>query len=308
MAPAATGSPPDILPKVVTLLVMKLIRCGRPDHEVPAVLDPDGTRRDVSAFTADFDRGFFARGGIPLLQEWYAQQREHCPIIVPEERLGCPVALPPFMLCVGLNYADHAAETGAKLPTEPVLFGKASSAVCGPHDPIFLPPGSTHLDYEVELGLVIGTTVRHFTVAQATTAIAGYLLINDVSERHYQKERGGQWIKGKSYDHFAPAGPWLASADELGDVSKLALQLRVNGELRQNGSTGNMLFSPAQIVAYASQFMTLVPGMIISTGTPAGVAMGMKPEPRYLAVGDRLELSVTGLGSHLCNVVPSPYG
>ena len=287
---------------------MKLIRCGRPDLEVPAVLDPDGTRRDVSAFTPDFDSGFFARGGIPLLAAWYADHREECPVIVPEERLGCPVALPPFMLCVGLNYADHAKETGAKLPTEPVLFGKAPTAICGPDDAIYLPPGSTQLDYEVELGLVIGTTARHLSEADAPSAIAGYLLINDVSERHYQKERGGQWIKGKSYDHFAPAGPWLASADELGDIGKLALHLRVNGELRQDGSTGNMLFTPAQIVAYASQFMTLVPGMVISTGTPAGVAMGMKPEPTYLKTGDRLELSVTGLGSQRSEIVPSPYG
>lgn len=287
---------------------MKLIRCGRPDLEVPAVLDPDGTRRDVSAFTTDFDSGFFARGGIPLLTAWYADHREECPVIVPEERLGCPVALPPFMLCVGLNYADHAKETGAKLPTEPVLFGKAPTAICGPDDAIYLPPGSTHLDYEVELGLVIGTTARHLSEADAPSAIAGYLLINDVSERHYQKERGGQWIKGKSYDHFAPAGPWLASADELGDIGKLALHLRVNGDQRQDGSTGNMLFTPAQIVAYASQFMTLVPGMVISTGTPAGVAMGMKPEPKYLKIGDRLELSVTGLGSQRSEIVPSPYG
>ncbi len=287
---------------------MKLIRCGRPDLEVPAVLDPDGTRRDVSAFTTDFDSGFFARGGIAQLAAWYASHRDECPVIVPEERLGSPVALPPFMLCVGLNYADHAKETGAKLPTEPVLFGKAPTALCGPDDAVFLPPGSTQLDYEVELGLVIGITARHLDVADAPAAIAGYLLINDVSERHYQKERGGQWIKGKSYDHFAPAGPFLATADELGDLGRLSLHLRVNGELRQNGSTADMLFTPAQIVAYASQFMTLVPGMIISTGTPAGVAMGMKPEPKYLKAGDRLELSVSRLGSQRSQIVPSPYG
>lgn len=287
---------------------MKLIRCGRPDHEVPAVLDADGSRRDVSAFISDFDGRFFAIGGIPALAAWYASNREQCPVIAGDERIGSPVPLPPFMLCVGLNYADHARETGAKLPTEPVLFGKAPTAVCGPNDAIYLPPGSTHLDYEVELGLVIGTRARHLSEADAPSAIAGYLLVNDVSERHYQKDRGGQWIKGKSYDHFAPCGPWLVTADELGDLGALSLQLRVNGDLRQNGSTANMLFTPAQIVAYASQFMTLVPGMVISTGTPAGVAMGMKPEPQYLRVGDELHLSLTGLGSQHSVVVPSPYG
>ncbi len=286
---------------------MKLIRCGRPDLEIPAVLDPDGTRRDVSAFTRDFDCGFFARGGITQLAAWYAAHRGQCQIVAPQERLGCPVALPPFMLCVGLNYADHAAETGAKLPAEPVLFGKSPFAVCGPQDPVYLPPGSTHLDYEVELGLVIGATARHLSEAAAPAAIAGYLLINDVSERHYQKDRGGQWIKGKSYDHFAPAGPWLVTPDELGEVNRLALRLLVNGELRQDGNTANMLFSPAQIVAYASQFMTLMPGMIISTGTPAGVAMGMKPSPRYLAEGDRLELTGSGLGSQQALIVRSPF-
>ena len=286
---------------------MKLIRCGRPGAEVPAILDPDGTRRGVGAFTADFDAAFFARGGVAALAAWYVANRDACPVIVAEERLGSPFALPPFVLCVGLNYADHAKETGARLPSEPVLFGKAPTAVCGPDDEVFLPPGSQHLDYEVELGLVIGRTTRHVSEAQALDSVAGFVLVNDVSERHYQKDLGGQWIKGKSYDHFAPCGPWLATADELGDLRALALQLRVNGVLRQDGSTAHMLFSPAQIVAYASRFMTLVPGMLISTGTPAGVAMGMKPVPQYLHAGDRLELSVTGLGTQRSTVVPSPY-
>lgn len=286
---------------------MKLIRCGRPDHEVPAVLDADGSRRDVSAFTADFDGRFFAAGGIPALATWYTANRESCPVIADDERLGSPVARPPFMLCVGLNYADHAKETGAKLPAEPVLFGKAPTAVCGPDDDVYLPPGSQHLDYEVELGLVIGTTARHLTEAQAAAAIAGYVLVNDVSERHYQKDRGGQWIKGKSYDHFAPVGPWLITADELGDFGNLALTTRVNGELRQNGNTRDLLFNPLHIVAYVSNFMTLTPGMIISTGTPAGVAMGMKPTPKFLAAGDQLELAVTGLGTQHGTVIPSPF-
>lgn len=286
---------------------MKLIRCGQTGHEVPAVLDPDGTRRDVSAHTRDFDARFFTSGGIPGLDAWYRSNRDACPVIAPDERLGSPVPMPPFMLCVGLNYADHARETGAKIPAEPVLFGKAPTAVCGPDDDIYLPPGSEHLDYEVELGLVIGATGRHLLETEAASVIAGYVLVNDVSERSYQKDRGGQWIKGKSYDRFAPIGPVLATADELGDLRTLGLQTRVNGELRQNGSTSDLLFSPLTIVAYVSHFMTLVPGMVISTGTPAGVAMGMKPEPRYLRAGDRLELSVTGLGTQRGTVVPSPY-
>lgn len=287
---------------------MKLIRCGQPGREVPAILDPDGTRRDVSAFAADFDTRFFLTKNIQALEAWYREHRDACPVIVGDERLGSPVAMPPFLLCVGLNYADHARETGAKIPSEPVLFGKAPTTVCGPEDDIWLPPGSTHLDYEVELGVVIGTTCRHLSEAQAASAIAGYLLVNDVSERHWQKERGGQWIKGKSYDHFAPMGPFLATADELGDLRNLPMRTVVNGETRQDGSTANMLFSPVEIVAYASQFMTLLPGMIISTGTPSGVAMAMKPEPKYLRVGDRIELSVSGLGTQLNTVVSSPYG
>jgi 2,4-diketo-3-deoxy-L-fuconate hydrolase len=287
---------------------MKLIRCGREGHEIPAVLDADGTRRDISAFTRDIDARFFRDGGITALTTWYRENCGSCPVIASDERLGSAVATPPFMLCVGLNYADHAQETGAKLPSEPVLFGKAPTAVCGPHDAVFLPPGSTHLDYEVELGLVIGATARHLTEDQAAGVIAGYVLVNDVSERHYQKDRGGQWIKGKSYDHFAPVGPFLATADEIGDLRNLALTTRVNGNLRQNGNTGNLLFTPQFIVAYVSQFMTLSPGMIISTGTPAGVAMGMKPEPVYLKAGDQLELSVTGLGTQRNRVVESPFG
>ncbi len=272
------------------------------------MLDPDGTRRDVSAHTRDFDARFFTGGGIPALDAWYRVNRDACPVIAPDERLGSPVAMPPFMLCVGLNYADHARETGAKIPAEPVLFGKAPTAVCGPDDDIFLPPGSEHLDYEVELGLVIGATARHLTETEAAAVIAGYVLVNDVSERNYQKDRGGQWIKGKSYDRFAPLGPVLATPDELGNLRTLGLQTRVNGELRQNGTTNDLLFGPLTIVAYVSHFMTLVPGMVISTGTPAGVAMGMKPEPKYLRAGDRLELTVTGLGTQRGTVVPSPYG
>jgi 2-keto-4-pentenoate hydratase/2-oxohepta-3-ene-1,7-dioic acid hydratase in catechol pathway len=286
---------------------MKLIRCGRPGGEIPALLTADGKRYDVSAFTADFDGRFFAKQGLAALATWFAAHREECPEIAADERLGSPIAPPPFLLCVGLNYAGHVKETGAKTPSEPVLFGKSPASLCGPEDDIYLPPGSTHLDYEVELGLVIGSTGRHLDRAGAIAAIAGYVLVNDVSERHWQKERGGQWIKGKSYDHFAPIGPFLATPDELGDLTALKLELKVNDAVRQSGVTSDMLFSPADIVAYASQFMTLMPGMVISTGTPAGVAMGMKPEPTYLKDGDRLDLSLTGLGDQHCIVVPSPY-
>ena len=286
---------------------MKLIRCGRPGQEVPAILDADGTRRSVADFTPDFTPRFFATQGIDALRTWYAAHRESCPVIAGDERLGSPVAQPPMLLCVGLNYADHARETGAKIPSEPVLFGKAPTTLCGPDDAIYLPPGSTHLDYEVELGLVIGSTARHLHESEAAAAIAGYVLVNDVSERHWQKDRGGQWIKGKSYDHFAPCGPWLATADELGDLGHLDLRLSVNGRVRQAGSTADMIFSPTTIVAYVSQFMTLTPGMIISTGTPAGVALGMKPTPVFLAAGDRLELSIPGLGRQVSEVVPSPF-
>jgi 2,4-didehydro-3-deoxy-L-rhamnonate hydrolase len=286
---------------------MKLIRCGRPGQEVPAVLDSDGSRRSVAAFTEDFTPRFFANQGIDGLRDWYATHRDACPMIAMDERLGSPVAQPPMLLCVGLNYADHARETGAKIPGEPVLFGKAPTTLCGPDDVIYLPPGSTHLDYEVELGLVIGRTARHLHESEAASVIAGYVLMNDVSERHWQKDRGGQWIKGKSYDHFAPCGPWLVTADELGDLSRLDLRLSVNGSIRQAGSTADMLFPPFTIVTYASQFMTLTPGMIISTGTPAGVAMGMKPAPVYLTAGDQLDLSITGLGRQHSDVVPSPF-
>ena len=286
---------------------MKLIRCGRAGSEIPALLTADGTRYDVSAFTADYDARFFTKQGIAALATWFATHQGECPVIAADERLGSPVAQPPFFLCVGLNYAGHVKETGAKTPTEPVLFGKSPAAVCGPDDEIYLPPGSTHLDYEVELGLVIGTTGRHLDRAAAIAAIAGYVLVNDVSERHWQKDRGGQWIKGKSYDHFAPVGPFLATPDEVGDIANLQLELRVNGGVRQSGNTSDLLFAPADVVAYVSQFMTLLPGMIISTGTPAGVAMGMKPEPKYLQLGDRLDLSLTGLGEQHGTVVASPY-
>jgi len=271
---------------------MKLLRYGPLGHERPGMLDDSGAIRDLSGVVRDID-------GSTLTPEALRGLRALHPTTLPPvsggQRLGSCIARPGKFICIGLNYADHAAETGAAPPSEPILFLKANSALCGPNDPIIKPRGSTKLDWEVELALVIGTECRYVDEAAGLAAIAGYCVCNDVSERAFQLERGGQWDKGKGCDSFGPIGPWLVTADELGDTGNLAMWLEVNGKRFQSGSTRTMIFRPAFLVSYLSQFMSLQPGDIVSTGTPPGVGLGQKP-PRFLNVGDRIDLGIAGLG------------
>jgi 2,4-diketo-3-deoxy-L-fuconate hydrolase len=281
---------------------MKLIRFGEPGKEKPGLLLDDGRRVDASAAARDYDEIFFAAGGLEALAQWSAKNAEKAPEVDPEMRLGSPVARPSKLLCIGLNFRDHAAETNAPLPEEPVLFSKATSALSGPYDNIIIPRGSEQTDWEVEIAVVIGKHASYITETQAAEHIAGYVLHNDVSERSFQKDRGGQWVKGKSADSFAPLGPFMATTGEITDVNNLAMWLTLNGEKMQDGNTSNLIFNIPHIVSYLSQFMSLLPGDVISTGTPAGVGMGMNP-PRYLSPGDVVELGIEGLGSSRQNVV-----
>jgi 2,4-didehydro-3-deoxy-L-rhamnonate hydrolase len=274
---------------------MKLIRFGEPGKEKPGVILPDDRRVDVSAEVSDYDEEFFASGGLDRLRNLL--DRPDAGSEVPEGvRLGPPVARPGKIICIGLNYRDHAAESNMALPPEPVIFLKATSSLAGPFDDIVIPKGSRKTDWEVELAIVIGKRASYVSEERALEHVAGYVLHNDVSERAFQLERGGQWVKGKSCDTFAPIGPFLATQDELPNVDSLAMWLKVNGETRQDGNTANMVFKTPFLVSYLSQFMSLLPGDIISTGTPAGVGLGMKP-PRFLEDGDVVELGIEGLGS-----------
>jgi 2,4-diketo-3-deoxy-L-fuconate hydrolase len=275
---------------------MKLIRVGPPGREKPAVLSADGARIDCSAFGLDWGESFFAGDGLRRLAAWLAANGAKAPRLAASERLGSAIARPSKIICIGLNYRDHAKETGAELPKEPVIFFKSTTALCGPNDAVEIPRGGTKLDWEVELGIVIGRVARHVETQDALLHVAGCVLHNDYSERSFQLERGGQWVKGKSCDTFAPVGPWLATADEIADVQGLRLWLDVNGKRRQDGNTANMAFGVAELVGYVSRFMTLLPGDLISTGTPAGVALGM-PTPVFLAEGDVVECGIDGLGS-----------
>lgn len=281
---------------------MKLIRFGPPGQERPGIQLPDGSRRDVSGFGGDYDEAFFGGDGLARLAAWLETGDTHP--LADGVRLGPPVARPSKIVCIGLNFRDHAAETGAALPAEPVIFFKATTALCGPNDPLVMPRGATKVDWEVELAVVIGKRARYVETADALGHVAGYALHNDYSERSFQLERGGQWSKGKSSDTFAPLGPFVATPDELGDPKALGMWLNVNGVSRQKGTTANMVFDVATLVAYVSQFMTLLPGDVISTGTPAGVGMGIKPEPIFLNPGDVVELGIEGLGSSRQEVVP----
>ncbi len=274
---------------------MLLIRHGQPGHEKPGIV-LDGYRYDLSQFGEDFDEKFFASDGLARLAAFVDVQRELLLPIPPTTRLGPPVARPSKIVCAGLNYTDHAAEMGLGLPTEPVIFLKATSALSGPNDAIVLPRGSVKTDWEVELAVIIRKRASYVAEADALNYVAGYALLNDVSERAYQLERGGTWDKGKGCDTFAPLGPWLATPDELLNPARLRLWLSVNDEKVQNGNTANLIFSVPYLISYISQFMTLLPGDIISTGTPAGVGSGLKP-PRYLAPGDVVELGIEGLGT-----------
>lgn len=274
---------------------MKLIRFGAINEEKPGVLLADGTKIDVSAFGQDYDEAFFGSNGINKLQAWLGANQNNCPVIGDDVRVGSPLSRPSKIVCVGLNYAKHAAESGMDIPEEPVLFFKASSAIVGPFDPIVIPKGSEKTDWEVELAVVIGQKASYVSEADALNHIAGYVLHNDVSERAYQLERSGQWVKGKSCDTFAPIGPFIATPDEIGDPNNLTLWLKLNGEEMQNSSTSDFIFNIQHVVSYISQFMTLLPGDIISTGTPFGVGLGLTP-PRYLQDGDVVELGIEGLG------------
>lgn len=271
---------------------MKLLRYGAPGHEKPGMVDQDGTMRDLSQIVHDID-------GTTLLPENLARlakiDPKTLPVIQGNPRLGACVANIGKFICIGLNYADHAAETGATVPPEPVLFLKANSAICGPNDAVIIPRGSLKTDWEVELGVVIGKPAKYVTEANALDYVAGYCVINDVSERAFQTERAGQWDKGKGCDTFGPTGPWMVTKDEIVDPQNLKMWLTVDGVKRQNGSTKTMVYGVKHLVAYLSQFFTLNPGDVISTGTPPGVGMGLKP-PTYLKPGQTMELSIEGLG------------
>jgi 2-keto-4-pentenoate hydratase/2-oxohepta-3-ene-1,7-dioic acid hydratase in catechol pathway len=272
---------------------MKLLRYGAPGAEKPGCLDTQGNIRDLSKHISDVNGAALSSEKLDALRQLDITS---LPIISNNPRLGACVAGVGKFICIGLNYADHAAETGAKIPTEPVLFLKANSAICGPNDDTIIPRGSKKTDWEVELGVVIGKAAKYVTEADALDYVAGYCVIHDVSEREFQKERGGQWDKGKGCDTFGPIGPWLVTRDEVSDPQNLSLWLEVDGHRYQNGTTQNMIYSVAFLVSYLSQFFTLHPGDVISTGTPAGVGLGLKPEPVYLKAGQKVVLSVEGMG------------
>lgn len=275
---------------------MKLIRFGQPGEEKPGVIINEN-RYNVSEFVRDFDEHFFGGDGIQRLKEWVSDHHDHLKPVSEDVRLGPPLARPSKIICIGLNYIDHAKETGATPPTEPILFFKSTTAITGPNDRLVIPKGSKKTDWEVELAVVIGKKASYVTEAEANAHIAGYCLHNDYSERAFQLERGGQWVKGKSCDTFAPIGPFIALSDDIGDVNNLRLWLTVNGKIMQDGNTSNLIFNIPFLVHYISQFMTLLPGDVISTGTPHGVGLGMKPDPIFLKAGDVVELGIDGLGS-----------
>lgn len=281
---------------------MKLIRFGKQGEEKPGILLSNDEKIDVSSFVSDYDENFFGSGGLINLKDWLSENEASAPRLDDNVRIGPPIARPSKIICIGLNFKDHAAESGFDAPEEPLIFGKATSAICGPYDNIIIPRGSEQTDWEVELGVVIGKKTSYVDQDQALEHVGGYVLHNDVSERAFQKDRGGQWIKGKSADTFAPMGPFMATPDEIDNISDMRMWLNVNGENMQDGNTSNLIFSVDHVVSYLSQFMTLLPGDVISTGTPAGVGMGMNPE-KYLKPGDVVELGIDGLGSSKQNVV-----
>jgi len=271
---------------------MKLVRYGTAGKEKPGLIDRDGALRDLSSVIHDIDAQVLGGEGRARLA---AIDPRSLPLVAGEQRYGAPVAHVSKFICVGLNYSEHAAETGAPIPEQPILFMKATSAINGPNDDVIIPQGSVKTDWEVELGVVIGETARSVSVENAIAHVAGYVVVNDLSEREFQLEHGGQWVKGKSCDSFGPIGPWLVTADEVPDPQNLGLWLEVNGHRYQNGNTRTMIFGVAQLVSYISRYMTLLPGDVISTGTPSGVGLGLKP-PTYLRPGDTIELGIDGLG------------
>jgi 2-keto-4-pentenoate hydratase/2-oxohepta-3-ene-1,7-dioic acid hydratase in catechol pathway len=275
---------------------MKLIRFGEPGREKPGVILSDGTRVDASGFGSDYDEAFFGGDGLARLRAWVDQQGRQAPAVPASVRLGAPVVRPSKIICIGLNFRDHAEESNMALPAEPVVFFKATSAYAGPDDDVVIPRGSQKTDWEVELGVVIGKRASYVAEADAMEHVAGYVLHNDYSERAFQLERGGQWVKGKSADTFAPLGPFVATRDEIADVDNLRMWLSVNGKMMQDGTSANLIFKIPQLISHLSEFMTLLPGDVISTGTPAGVGLGQKP-PLYLKPGDVVELGIDGLGT-----------
>jgi 2,4-diketo-3-deoxy-L-fuconate hydrolase len=276
---------------------MKLIRFGKSGQEKPGVELPDGKRIDTSAFGEDYTEQFLTNNGLARLAAWLKTNESTCPAVDASERLGAPLARPSKIVCIGLNYIDHAKETNAAVPTEPIVFFKSTTAMVGPNDQLVIPKNSLKTDWEVELAVVIGKKATYVEEKDANDHIAGYMLHNDYSERAFQLERNGQWVKGKSCDTFAPLGPWLATPDEIADIHNVRLWLTVNGKKMQDGNTSNLIFKIPFLISYLSQFMTLLPGDIISTGTPAGVGLGQKPEPVYLKPGDIVELGIDGMGS-----------
>ncbi|MES2372843.1 MAG: fumarylacetoacetate hydrolase family protein [Bacteroidota bacterium] len=280
---------------------MKLIRFGEAGKEKPGI-HIDGKNYDVSGFIKDYDESFFGNGGLQHLG-WMLSEHKNMLRVLPEgTRLGCPVANPSKILCIGLNYAKHAKETNAAIPKEPILFMKSTTAITGPNDHIMIPKNSVKTDWEVELAFVIGKKASYVSEEEAMDHVAGYCLHNDVSEREFQLERGGTWDKGKGCDTFAPLGPWMVTKDEIPDPHKLRLWLKVNDQMMQDGNTDDLIFNIPQLVSYLSQFMTLLPGDIVSTGTPAGVGLGFNP-PVYLKPGDVVELGIDGLGTSKQNVI-----
>jgi 2-keto-4-pentenoate hydratase/2-oxohepta-3-ene-1,7-dioic acid hydratase in catechol pathway len=275
---------------------MKLIRFGNPGQEKPGLILEDGRRIDASGFGEDYNEAFFGGDGLERLAAWASEKADTAPVVDEATRLGPPLARPSKIVCIGLNYADHAKESGADIPKEPILFFKSTSAIVGPNDPLIIPKGSVKTDWEVELAFVIGKKASYVSEENAFDHVAGYVLHNDYSEREWQLERGGQWVKGKSCDTYAPIGPFIATRDEIPDPQNLKLWLKLNGELIQNSSTQQMIFGIRTLVSYVSQFMTLLPGDVITTGTPPGVGLGFKP-PKFLQPGDVVELGVEGLGS-----------
>ncbi|MDA9554615.1 fumarylacetoacetate hydrolase family protein [Pelobium sp.] len=274
---------------------MKLIRYGNIGSEKTGIII-DGKRYDTSAFGEDYNEAFFESNGLERLAKFVDKNKHNLPLVSDEVRLASPVGRPSKLVCIGLNYAKHAKETNAPIPKEPILFFKSTTAIVGPNDDIIIPKNSVKTDWEVELAFVIGKKASYVSEEEALDYVAGYCLHNDVSEREFQIERGGQWAKGKGCDTFAPLGPWLATKDEIADVHNLRLWLKVNDKMMQDGNTDDLIFNIPQLVSYISQFMTLLPGDIISTGTPHGVGLGFNP-PIYLKPGDVVELGIDGLGS-----------
>jgi 2-keto-4-pentenoate hydratase/2-oxohepta-3-ene-1,7-dioic acid hydratase in catechol pathway len=283
---------------------MKLIRKGKPNEESPGLLLPDGREVDASSFGEDYDEVFFETDGMERLADWLKDNSDDLPPFPEGERYGSPVARPSKIVCIGLNYDDHARESGMDIPPEPVIFFKATSSFCGPNDDLILPRGGDKTDWDVELAFVVGKRASYVEEKNALNYLAGYALHNDYSERGFQLDRSGQWVKGKSCDTFAPFGPWLVTQDEIKDPNNLKMWLKVNGETMQSSNSSNLHYKIPFLLSYVSQFMTLLPGDIISTGTPPGVGMGMDPQV-YLQAGDLVELGIDQLGSSYQKVMPS---